>query len=151
MILHRFAHRKYAHDISGTGSKLKGGRWNSVGLAVVYSSERISLSLLEVLANANTLEDLQMLQLTEIEVPDNVPLHEIRLSQLKKEWWKDFEYSQWLGSEILKENKALIIKCPSAIIESENNYLINPLHSSFKKINIKAVNDFRFDERLFKT
>ena len=92
-----------------------------------------------------------MLQLTEIEVPDNVPLHEIRLSQLKKEWWKDFEYSQWLGSEILKENKALIIKCPSAIIESENNYLINPLHSSFKKINIKAVNDFRFDERLFKT
>jgi RES domain-containing protein len=151
MILHRFAHRKYAHDISGTGSKLKGGRWNSVGLAVVYSSERISLSLLEVLANANTLEELQMLQLTEIEVPDNVPLHEIRLSQLKKEWWKDFEYSQWLGSEILKENKALIIKCPSAIIESENNYLINPLHSSFKKINIKAVNDFRFDERLFKT
>jgi len=137
MILHRFAHRKYAHDISGTGSKLKGGRWNSVGLAVVYSSERISLSLLEVLANANTLEELQMLQLTEIEVPDNVPLHEIRLSQLKKEWWKDFEYSQWLGSEILKENKALIIKCPSAIIESENNYLINPLHSSFKKINIK--------------
>jgi RES domain-containing protein len=151
MILHRFAHRKYAHDISGTGSKLKGGRWNSVGLAVVYSSERISLSLLEVLANANTLEELQVLQLTEIEVPDNVPLHEIRLSQLKKEWWKDFEYSQWLGSEILKENKALIIKCPSAIIESENNYLINPLHSSFKKINIKAVNDFRFDERLFKT
>jgi|KBSMisStandDraft_5_1062788.scaffolds.fasta_scaffold10366_6 RES domain-containing protein len=151
MILHRFAHRKYAHDISGTGSKLKGGRWNSVGLAVVYSSGRISLSLLEVLANANTLEELQMLQLTEIEVPDNVPLHEIRLSQLKKEWWKDFEYSQWLGSEILKENKALIIKCPSAIIESENNYLINPLHSSFKKINIKAVNDFRFDERLFKT
>ena len=151
MILHRFAHRKYAHDISGTGSKLKGGRWNSVGLAVVYSSERISLSLLEVLANANTLEELQMLQLTEIEVPDNVPLHEIRLSQLKKEWWKDFEYSQWLGSEILKENKALIIKCPSAIIESEHNYLINPLHSSFKKINIKAVNDFRFDERLFKT
>jgi len=89
MILHRFAHRKYAHDISGTGSKLKGGRWNSVGLAVVYSSGRISLSLLEVLANANTLEELQMLQLTEIEVPDNVPLHEIRLSQLKKEWWKD--------------------------------------------------------------
>jgi len=150
MILYRFAHRKYAHDISGTGSKLKGGRWNSVGLPVVYSSERISLSLLEVLANANTLEELQMIQLTEIEVPDNVPSHEIRLPQLKKEWWKDFEYSQWLGSEILKENKALIIKCPSAIIERENNYLINPLHSTFKKINIKAVNDFRFDERLFK-
>jgi RES domain-containing protein len=151
MILYRFAHKKYAHDISGTGSRLKGGRWNSIGVPVVYSSETISLCLLEVLANANTLDELQMFQLVEIEIPNTIPFQEIRLSQLKKDWWNDFEYSQWLGSEVLKENKALIIKCPSAIVERENNYLINPHHSSFKKVNIKVVNDFRFDERLFKS
>src|SRR5436190_5710947 len=110
MTVYRFAHRKYAHDISGTGSKLKGGRWNVIGVPVVYASENISLCLLEVLANASTLEELKMLQLAEIEIPENLLLHEIRLSQLKKEWWTDFEYSQWLGSEILKENKALIIR-----------------------------------------
>jgi len=150
MIVYRFAQRKYVHDISGMGSKLKGGRWNTIGMPVVYSSESISLCLLEVLANANTLEELQMFQLVEIDIPTNLPLHEIRLSQLKKAWWADFEYSQWLGSEILKENNALIIKCPSTIVERENNYLINPLHPQFKKINIKIINDFRFDERLFK-
>lgn len=150
MIVYRFAHKKYAHDISGTGSKLKGGRWNFVGLPVVYSSECISLCLLEVLANTKTLEELQMFQLAEIEIPDNLPLQEIRAAQLKKEWWADVEYSQWLGSEILKENKVAVIKCPSSIIERENNYLINPLHPLFKKVSIKVVNDFRFDERLFK-
>jgi RES domain-containing protein len=151
MIVYRFAHRKYAYDISGAGSQLNGGRWNAVGVPVVYSSESISLCLLEVLANANTLEKLQLLQLAEIEIPENLPFDEIHLGELKKEWWRDVEYSQWLGSEILKEKKALIIKCPSAIVERENNYLINPLHPSFKKINIKTVNDFRFDERIFKT
>jgi hypothetical protein len=68
----------------------------------------------------------------------------------KQEWWEDFEYFEWIGSEIIREIKVLVIKCPSAIVETENNYLINPLHSSFKKIGINVVKDFRFDERLFK-
>src|SRR5205823_8130276 len=102
-------------------------------------------------ANANTLEELQSVHLVEIEIPSTVSLHQIRLSQLKNEWWKDFEYSKWIGSEIIKENKVLVIKCPSAIVDTESNYLINPLHSSFKKIGINVIKDFRFDERLFKT
>jgi RES domain-containing protein len=150
MTVYRFASSIHANDISGTGARLKGGRWNVVGLPVLYTSETISLSLLEVLANASTLEELQLLRLVEIEVPNNVPSQEIHLSQLKKEWWTDFEYSQWLGSEILKENKVLSIKCPSAIVEKENNYLINPLHALFRKVTIKVINEFHFDERLFK-
>jgi RES domain-containing protein len=88
--------------------------------------------------------------LVEIEIPSNAALHQLQVSHLKKEWWKDFEYSKWIGSEIIKENKVLVIKCPSAVVEMESNYLINPLHSSFKKIAINVVKDFRFDERLFK-
>jgi len=150
MIVYRFSHPKYAHDISGAGAKLKGGRWNTIGLPLLYTSESVSLSLLEVLANANTLKELRLLQLVEIEVPSNASLHQLYLSQLKNEWWKDFEYSKWIGSEIIKENKVLLIKCPSAIVEMESNYLINPLHSSFKKIGINVIKDFRFDDRLFK-
>ena len=150
MIVYRFSHPKYAHDISGTGAKLKGGRWNAIGLPLLYTSESISLSLLEVLANATTLKELQLLQLVEIELPSNASLHQLQSSQLKKDWWKDFEYSKWIGSKIIKENKVLAIKCPSAIVEVESNYLINPLHPSFKKIGINVIRDFRFDERLFK-
>jgi len=151
MIVYRFSHPRYANDISGNGARLKGGRWNLPGTPVVYTSGSISLGLLEVLANANTLEQLQVIQLIEIEIPDNAASHEIAVGKLKKEWWNDFEYTQWMGTEIMRSNAPLIIKCPSVVVEQENNFLLNPVHESFKKIKLKARNNFRFDERLFKT
>lgn len=151
MIVYRFAHPKYADDISGNGARLKGGRWNNPGVSVVYTSESISLGLLEVLANANTLEQLQVIQLIEIEIPDSPAIHEITSGKLKKNWWEDFEYTQWMGTEILRNNASLIIKCPSAIVEQEYNYLLNPAHKSFEKVKLKTRNSFRFDERLFKS
>jgi RES domain-containing protein len=151
MIVYRFAHKKYAYDLSGTGAKLKGGRWNTAGIPVVYTSEHISLGLLEVLVNTGTLEELQSFQMIVIEIPDAVvSVHEVQIGKLKKEWYADFDYSQFLGSEILKSKKSLLIKCPSAVIHQEHNYLINPEHPDFKKANIKDKTDFFFDERLFK-
>lgn len=149
MIVYRFSHPRYADDISGAGAKLKGGRWNLPGTALLYTSATISLCLLETLANAATLEQLQIIQLMEIELPD-VDIHEVTSARLKKEWWNDFEYTQWMGTEIIRTNTPLIVKCPSAIIEQENNYLINPEHKQFNKIKLKTRKNFRFDERLFK-
>jgi RES domain-containing protein len=151
MIVYRLAHQKYAADISGTGAKLTGGRWNTPGTAILYASEHISLALLEVLANTHTLDQLQQINLVEISLPVKPPSAEVKLSQLKTNWWEDFDYTQWIGDEMMKASEALIIKCPSAIVNSEHNYLINPAHPYFKKIKATIKTDFRFDERLFKT
>ena len=51
--------------------------------------------------------------------------------------------------EIL-ENKSLLLKVPSAVIQEEFNYLANPLHADFKKIKIIKTKSFWPDERLFK-
>lgn len=150
MIVYRFAHPKFAHDLSGTGARLKGGRWNAAGTPVIYTSECISLALLEVLANAGTLEELQTIQLMEIEIPHNCAVHEIKPQSLKKNWYHDFDYTQWMGEEIFKTAKTLSLRCPSAIVQSEHNYLINPLHPDFKKIKLNSTTHFYFDERLFK-
>lgn len=150
MILYRFAHRKFAKDLSGTGARLKGGRWNPPGIPVIYTSESISLALLEILANAQTLEDLQMIQLMEIEVPAQTHYHKIQLQELKKNWYRDFEYTQWLGKEILQLPQTLVCRCPSAIVHREHNYLLNPLHPDFKKVTLGNTADFYFDERLFR-
>lgn len=150
MIVYRFAHQKFANELSGTGARLKGGRWNPVGLPVIYTSESISLALLEVLANALTLEELQMIRLMEIEIPTNAEYQDIKLQSLKKDWYHDVDYTQWMGQEILKTKKSLLFRCPSAIIHKEHNYLINPLHPDFKKIKLTSSADFYFDERLFK-
>ena len=150
MIVYRFAHQKFANELSGTGARLKGGRWNPVGLPVIYTSESISLALLEVLANALTLEELQMIRLMEIEIPTIAEYQDIKLQSLKKDWYHDVDYTQWMGQEILKTKKSLLFRCPSAIIHKEHNYLINPLHPDFKKIKLNSSADFYFDERLFK-
>ncbi len=150
MIVYRFCGSKYATDISGTGAKLYGGRWNPAGVSVLYASDHISLGLLEVLVNANTLEELANIQLIELEVSSNSAIEEIKLFNLKNDWWQDFDYTQWIGAEILKRAKTLLVKCPSAIVEKENNFLINPLHPEFKKVKIKSTGTFRFDSRLFK-
>ena len=149
MILYRFAHQKFAHDLSGNGAKLKGGRWNPPGIPVLYTSETISLGLLEILANAMTLEQLQMIRLMEIEIPTGADCHEIKLQGLKKNWYRDFEYTQYMGQEMLRSAKTLLYRCPSAIIHQEHNYLLNPLHADFKKVKLKSAADFYFDERLF--
>ena len=149
MIVYRFSHRKYAHELSGIGARLKGGRWNPPGISVLYTSASISLALIEVLANANSLEDLKMIQLMEIYIPNKTECQKIRLMNLKKEWYQDFDYTQWLGKEILQSQKTLLCDCPSAIVHKEHNYLINTSHPDFKKIRLLNTTDFYFDERLF--
>jgi RES domain-containing protein len=41
-----------------------------------------------------------------------------------------------------------VLKVPSAIIDLEYNYLLNPAHPDFEKIKIRSVNKFTFDPRL---
>jgi RES domain-containing protein len=150
MIVYRFSHQDYVTDISGTGARLKGGRWNLQGTPVVYTSEHISLAVLEIIANAVSLSQLASVQLAEIVIPDDVKPKEIRLTELKSKWWDDIDYSQWLGTEILHSNESLLIRCPSSIIHTEHNYLVNPNHKDFKKVKVRRVNNFYFDPRLFK-
>ncbi len=150
MIVYRFAHRKYAYELSGTGARLKGGRWNPPGVDVLYASESISLALLEVLANAHTLEELQVIRLMEIDIPASAECQDIKLPSLKKDWYHDIDYTQWMGQEILNTRKTLLCRCPSAIVHKENNYLINTKHPEFKKIKLLNTAEFYFDERLFK-
>ena len=150
MTVYRFAHRRYAKDLSGEGARLYGGRWNQPGVAALYASEHISLALLEVLVNAGTLEELQQLRLVELDLPDVAIAEILPPKPLKKDWYNDVAYTQWLGSEMLKAQTSLVIRCPSAVVQREFNYIINPRHKDFKKLKLADSSAFRFDERLFK-
>lgn len=151
MTIYRFAHRRYAKDLSGEGARLFGGRWNQPGVAALYASEHISLALLEVLVNAGTLDDLQQLRLMELDLPDVAIAEILPPKQLKKDWYTDIAYTQWLGTEMLNAQASLVIRCPSAVVQREFNYIINPRHKDFKKLKLADSSAFRFDERLFKT
>ena len=149
MIVYRIANTAYSNDISGTGSKLLGGRWNSRGLPILYTSGHISLALLEMLVNTQFKDYAIPLDLLSIQFPDNVDVSEVSFKKLKKDWIKDFEYTRFIGDEFLKDKQRLVLKIPSAVIPEEHNFLLNPLHPDFKKVKILETRSFRTDVRLF--
>lgn len=149
MIAYRICNSLYKDDVSGTGSKLTGGRWNSVGIPVLYLSEHVSLSVLEMLIN-NQFKDFAIsLSLLIISLPEKIEIAEIKVGKLKDLWQEDFSYTRFMGNEFIKTANTLVLKVPSAVISEENNYLINPLHADFKKIKILKTKSFRTDKRLF--
>ena len=149
MILHRLTAGKYAHDISGEGSRIYGGRFNPIGLATLYTSENISLCILEILVRASKTTSPDNYTLISIEIPDN-EISKIQLKKLKKGWQHDLDYTQGIGEDFLKENQSFCLEVPSAIVSQENNFLLNPLHPDFKKVKILSTELLELDKRLFK-
>src|SRR5690606_8541762 len=57
MIAWRISRAPFA-DLSGTGARLYGGRWNSPGRALIYAAETAALAVLEVRVHLDLTPDL---------------------------------------------------------------------------------------------
>ena len=148
--VYRFTPIQFIDDLSGRGAMLFGGRWNSIGLPAVYTSLTISLALVEMFVHKDTFQDIKANHLMEITI--NEPITSIiQNKKLKVNWQMDAPYSQLMGNDFLTHCNTIVLQVPSAIIEEENNIVLNPLHKDFlKKVRIKKVRQFNFDNRLFK-
>ncbi|MCO5945303.1 RES family NAD+ phosphorylase [Mucilaginibacter flavidus] len=149
MILYRIARCTYANDLSGTGARLFGGRWNSIGKPATYLASSCSLAMLEVLVHLQPLMVPNDFCLVEVEVPDKHILT-ITTDILPKDW-KDVSPPQILariGDDFLKKQEYFMLKVPSAIVPEEYNYLLNPMHPDMKKVKVINTESFDFDSRL---
>lgn len=146
MIVYRLTTGKFANDISGNGAKLNGGRWNPIGFAVLYTSEFISLAILEILVRASKNTSPESYTLSSFEIPEN-NIYQVEFKKLRTDWKFNLSYSQEIGKDFLKEG-SLCLKVPSAIVPQENNFLLNPLHPDFKKVKIISSELLELDKRL---
>ena len=149
MVLYRICNCNHAMDVSGTGAKLFGGRWNSVGVPLHYMAANRALAALEVLANKSTMSNTLNLCLTVFEVPEN-SIEVLKVNELPKNW-RDYPSNaniKKIGDDFVKRQKSLILAVPSAIIADEYNYLMNVQHALAQQIKIIEVKSFEFDERL---
>ena len=55
-----------------------------------------------------------------------------------------------IGDSWIKSRKSVILEVPSAIVPTEKNFLINPVHPAFSKLKIDKPVKLEFDKRLFK-
>lgn len=151
MRVYRISQTKYSHDRKGSGID---GRWNSLGQYVIYTGGSLALSCLEKLVHSvGTSLYSGNFSVVIIDIPDNLPVAEITAKQLIKldaNWHKVINYpiTQQLGDNWLAKMETAVLKVPSAIIDLEYNYLLNPNHPDFDKIKIIDVNVFSFDPRL---
>ena len=149
MKVHRVIPQKFALDLSGTGAKLYGGRWNRVGVPLLYTSENLSLAVLENIVHIQNPAISPPYKAITIEIPDS--FKEYSVTNFPDNWLiqEGFEALWKLTDNFVKSGEFLAIKVPSAIIEMEYNFLINPQHPLFKDISVVKQQDFSFDQRLF--
>jgi RES domain-containing protein len=151
MIVFRLSKSKYTKDLSGKGAEMSGGRWNSKGVALVYTSESRALCTTEIAVHTPLGNIPLDYHLVAIEIPNEVKIKVLTVADLPDDW-KSLPHShstQKIGDEFISVEKQLVLKVPSVVVQGEFNYLINPSHKDFKKIKIKSIEPFNFDERLF--
>lgn len=138
-----------ASAFDGEGARLYGGRWNSVGVAMVYSSEHKSLAALEVRVHLNTTKQLRRYKCFAFEFDEKM-MKVFPDGSLPKDWRQEPPpvSLQRLGDAWAGAGDSSILAVPSVIIPNERNYLLNPKHPEFGKIKIGKAEDFAFDPRL---
>lgn len=129
MNLFRITKTKYAHDLSGTGAKLAGGRWNPAGRSVVYTAGSSALGLLEHLTHLSR-TDLQLsYQLILLETyKTHISFLEDHFKKLPEKWKEDKILTQEYGKKWLENQFSPILRVPSVHSPWEYNYLLNPEH-----------------------
>lgn len=123
-------------EIDGEGARLYGGRWNSPGTPVVYTSTHISLALLEQLVHVNPERLPDAFRAIAIELPDN-PRPEIASAAVML---ADPEACRHYGDGWAASQRSAALVVPSVMIAArlgpgdletqERNVLLNPRHAS---------------------
>jgi RES domain-containing protein len=139
----------WGEAFSGEGALKFGGRWNSIGTPLVYTSESLSLATLEILTGGISIHLLS--KYVKIPVDFEASLVEsIAAANVPKEWrnYPPSIKTQKIGDNWVKESRSVVLKVASVVIKEEFNYLINPVHPDFKKISIGKPEVYSFDPRL---
>lgn len=148
MLVYRIASPKYIEDLSGTGSKQYGGRWNDKGIAMVYFAQSRAMAVMEVLVHLRPEEIDRDFVLAVFEILDDSVLT-IDINDLPKNWKEESEVEalKEIGNKFIKDNKFLLMKVPSVIIEEDYNLVFNPNHHQADKIRLVEKRFFKFDVR----
>jgi len=134
---------------SGEGAKREGGRWNSVGIPVVYLGESRALAVLEVLVHVEADDLLKHYRLISATF-DRKFVKDLTLTELPENWKKDPppRSTMRLGDSWIASGESAVLRVPSTIVPAESNFLLNPGHPDFENVKLGMPQSFRFDRRL---
>ena len=143
-----------AHDLTGKGAEITGGRWNPVGTPVVYATQTRALACLETVVHLNAGGLPLNRYLVQIDVPPHVwSMAEVLEAPMLPIGW-DAEppgrVSIDRGLKWIRDKRSALLVVPSVIVPEEHNVLINPRHPDAALITAEKVRKWTFDPRLAK-
>ena len=149
--LFRISLSEHIDDITGTGAKIYGGRWNHAGYPVVYASGSRPLAALEFLVHVPMALAPENLSIVEINIQKNIKRESIKINQLPSNWrnYPAPEELANIGTNWIKSKSSLLLDVPSEVIDKEVNTLVNPLHPDIQFVYLVNIEKFSFDPRLF--
>jgi RES domain-containing protein len=140
----------FADDaFSGEGPRRMGGRWTPRGVVVVYTASNVSLAALEILVHNQYALRVPELVIFSCHFPEAI-VETVDRGRLPADWrsYPGPVELQRIGGEWLESKTSAVLEVPSAVIEEEVNYLLNPEHEDFRSIDIGQPRSFRIDPRL---
>ncbi|MGH7706363.1 MAG: RES family NAD+ phosphorylase [Vulcanimicrobiaceae bacterium] len=136
-------------SLTGEGAALTGGRWNSRGIPIIYTSTTLALALLEIMANARRRIPPDKV-FTVIDIPEDVSVENLDLDTLPPNWYRSPAPSalQRIGDRWATQCESVALVVPSAVARIENNVLLNPAHPAFARLTIGTPCNIPVDARL---
>jgi RES domain-containing protein len=149
VLVYRICRREF-RALDGKGALLYGGRWNSPGHAVVYTSSTLALAALEYLVHIEAEDAPSDLVALTIELPTDAPIEELDAAVLPAGWEKVPEppACRAVGDHWVERGETLALRVPAAPVPEETNLLINPLHRDARRVRLVGERPFSFDPRL---
>lgn len=141
----RLASERFA-PLTGEGARVAGGRWNSPGRPLVYTSESLALCLAECLVHVPGRLPADYLAF-KIGVPED-SIEVVDSGSLTSSWRHDLGITRTVGDEWLVAARTLGLLVPSAVLPESSNLLLNPLHPRATELQVLDQQPFRFDPRL---
>ena len=135
-------HRRVRSAADYTGAMLAGGRWNPIGVPMLYAAECLSLACVEVLVHLDKSQLPRDYAWSETELPNMPEL--LPVSDLSH-----VASCQAAGHAFVTSGCDLAVQVPSIVIPEEVNVLLNPRHASYRDLVWSESRPFRFDPRLF--
>ena len=135
--------------VAGGGAYRQGGRWNSPGRAVVYMSECLSLSVLESLVHMVKMNMMRGFKCVWADIPNDL-ITTVEEKDLPADWKAvpAPASTKAIGDRWFDARISPVLEVPSTIISIEQNFVLNPLHPDFHRLQIGDILDFEFDTRL---
>jgi RES domain-containing protein len=118
---------------------------------VAYLAEHLSLAMIEYFVHIEASDPPKDLVVVAADIPDSVSRVVLTPRTLPPNWRQVPAPPSLatIGDSFVAERKSAILVLPSALVPSESNWLVNPLHPEFAEIRVQPAEPFHYDARFF--